>query len=90
MNERRFEMAPGAGSAEVGGVAMPNRIVTYVHRPKRSPREKPMVASISVPVLVKTPTEPKGQRSDAWIDDGQETSPEIKAFFARMMRPHGS
>ena len=31
----------------------------------------------------------KGRRKQ-WVDDGQEASPEVKAFFARMMRPRGA
>ena len=31
-------------------------------------------------------TAEKGRRNH-WVDDGRETSPEVKAFFARMMRP---
>lgn len=67
---------------------MPSRIVNYAHRPKRPPRKKPIAASITASVVVKTTTKPKGQRSVDRVDDGQETTPEIKAFFARMMRPH--
>lgn len=32
-------------------------------------------------------TKPKGQRSVAWVDDGQEASPAIKAWFAKNVRP---
>ena len=65
---------------------MPSRIVNYPRRPKRPPRKMPIAASITAPVVVKTNNKPNGLRSVAWVDDGQETSPEIKAFFARMMR----
>jgi hypothetical protein len=32
---------------------------------------------------------PQGRRK-AWVDDGQETPPEIKAFLARLMHPPGA
>jgi hypothetical protein len=69
---------------------MPSSIATYVHRPKRPPRKKAMAASIAAPVVVKTTTKPRGQRSVAWVDDGQETSPEVKPLVAHMMQPHGT
>jgi hypothetical protein len=65
------------------------RIVTYAHRPKRQPRKpKAQAAAITGPAIVtatsKRDRDPRRKDAD---DDGQEASPEIKAFFARMMRP---
>jgi hypothetical protein len=63
------------------------RIVTYVHRPKRPPRKKAQAASITSPPIVSvTSKRDLDRRREA--DDETEASPEIKAFFARMMRPH--
>jgi hypothetical protein len=59
------------------------RIVTYAHRPKRAPR-KAKAAAITGPAIVSA-TSKRDRRRE--VDDGQEASPEIKAFFARMMRP---
>jgi hypothetical protein len=39
----------------------------------------------STPMIVGATAE-KGRRNH-WVDDGREISPEVKAFFARMMRP---
>jgi hypothetical protein len=65
----------------------PRSIVTYVHRPKRPPRKKAQAAAITGPAIV-TATSKRDRairrREEA---DGKEASPEIKAFFARMMRP---
>ena len=69
----------------------PRSIVTFVHRPKRPPRKKAEAAAITGPAIV-TATSKRDRaiqrREEA--DDGQEASPEIKAFFARMMRPRGA
>jgi hypothetical protein len=32
----------------------------------------------------------RGRKAAAWIDDGQETPPEVKTFFDRMIRPSGA
>ena len=64
-----------------------SRIVTYVHRPKRPPRKKAQAAAITGPAIVTTTS--KRRRCEE-ADDGQEASPEIKVFFARVMRPPGS
>jgi hypothetical protein len=59
-------------------------IVTYAHRPKRAPRKK--ARAVTGPAIVTANGKrDRDRRRDA--DDGQEASPEIKAFFARMMRP---
>ena len=58
------------------------RIVAYAHRPKRPPRKKAKAAAITVPAIVKAA--PTKARRKPWVDDGQEATPEIKAFFARM------
>ena len=58
------------------------RIVTYTYRPKRAPRKKATVghgADHRHHCQQKRPA-PQGY-------DDTEASPEIKAFFARMMRP---
>ena len=70
------------------------RIVTYAHRPKRAPRKKAQAAAIELPNggKVVTATSKRDRvirRRKEATDDGQEASPEIKAFFARM-RPPGS
>jgi hypothetical protein len=69
----------------------PRSIVTYVHRPKRPPRRKAQTAAITDPAIVTASS--KGHRAIRLCeeaDDGQEASPEIKAIFARMMRPPGT
>ena len=68
------------------------RIVTSTYRPKRAPRKKAKAAAITGPAIVTAASkrDRTRRRKDA-TDDGQvEASPEIKAFFARMMRPPGS
>jgi hypothetical protein len=65
------------------------RIVTYTHRPKRAQRKKAKAAAITGPTIVTT-TSKRDQDRRREADDGQETSPEVKTFFARMMRPPGS
>jgi hypothetical protein len=65
------------------------RIVTYAHRPKHLPRKKAQAVAITGPAVLTTTKRGHG-KTTAWVDDGLETSPEIRAFFARMMRPHGS
>jgi hypothetical protein len=69
-------------------------IVTYVLRPKRAPRRKPKAAAVDLPpdegkhsAIIAARKRGRGKTNAAWIDDGQETSPEVKAFFTRMMRP---
>jgi hypothetical protein len=69
---------------------MPSRIVTSTYRPKRPPRKKAQAAAITGPAIVTAASKRDRDRRREMVDDGQETSPEIKAFFARMMRPHGS
>jgi hypothetical protein len=63
-------------------------IVTYVHRPKRPPRKKAQAAAITGPAIVTAASKRvKAIQRREEADDGQEASPEIKAFFARMMQP---
>ena len=64
------------------------RIVSYVHRPKRAPRKKGQTAAITGPAIVSATS--KRDRRREMADDDTEASPEIKAFFARMMRPLSS
>jgi hypothetical protein len=64
------------------------RIVTYMHRPKRPPRKKPQAAAIAAAVVTAASRkQAKRAKRTAEPDDGREVSPEIKAFFARMIRP---
>jgi hypothetical protein len=65
------------------------RIVNYVHRPKRPPRKKAQAAVITGPAIV-TATSKRDRDRRRKDDDDTEASPEIKAFFARMMRPPGA
>ena len=66
----------------------PRSIVTYVHRSKRPPRKKAQAAAITGPAIVTaTSKRERAIRRHEEADVGQEASPEIKAFFARMMRP---
>ncbi len=64
---------------------MPSRIATHAHRPKRAPRKKAKTAAITGPAIVIASS--KRDRRREVVDDDTEASPEIKAFFARMMRP---
>lgn len=66
------------------------RIVTYAHRPKRTPRKKAKAAAITGPAIVSATSKRDRDRRQDVADDDTETSPEVKAFFARMMRPPGS
>jgi hypothetical protein len=69
----------------------PRSIVTYAHRPKRPPRKpKAQAAAITGPAIVIAASKRDRERRRETVDDGQEASPEIKAFFARMMRPPGT
>jgi hypothetical protein len=69
----------------------PCSIVTYVHRPKRPPRKKAQAAAITSPaIVIGASKRDRAIRLSEEADDGQEASPEIKAFFARMMRPPGA
>ena len=63
------------------------RIVTSTYRPKRAPRKKAKAAAITGPAIVTATNKRDRDRRREMVDDGQEASPEIKAFFARMMRP---
>jgi hypothetical protein len=61
------------------------RIVTSTYRPKRAPRKpKAQAAAITGPAIVTAASKRDRTRRR------QEASPEIKAFFARMMRPRGA
>ena len=67
------------------------RIVAYAHRPKRAPRKKAKAATITGPAIVTaTSKRDREARNRPDADDDTEASPEIKAFFARMMRPPGA
>jgi hypothetical protein len=73
-----------------------SRIITYAHRPKRPPQKR-KAAAIEIhpnggkkPAIVVSATKRGPGKAAAWIDDGQGVSPEIKAFFARIMRPPGA
>ena len=69
----------------------PRSIVTYVHRPNRPLRKKAQAAAITGPAIVTAASKrDRAIRRREEADDGQEASPEIKAFFARMMRPPGA
>jgi hypothetical protein len=68
----------------------PRSIVTYVHRPKRPPRKKAQAAAITGPAIVTAASKRDRAIQRREADDGQEVSPEVKAFFARMMRPPGA
>jgi hypothetical protein len=66
----------------------PRSIVTYVHRPKRPPRKKAQAAAITgLAIVTAASKRDRAIRRHEEAADGQEASPEIKAFFARMMRP---
>ena len=68
----------------------PRSIVTCVHRPKQPSREKAQAAVITGPaVFTAASKRDRAIRHREEADDGQEASPEIKAFFARMVRPGG-
>jgi hypothetical protein len=66
---------------------MPSRIVTYAHRLKRPPRKKAKAAAITGPAIVTVTSKRNRIRRSEMADDNTEASPELKAFFARMMRP---
>jgi len=51
----------------------------------RPPRKKKAVSLTGLAIV--TTTARRGRKSAAWVDDGGEVSPELKAFVARMMRP---
>ena len=59
---------------------MRSRIVTYAHRPKRPPRKKAKAAAINGPAVVSATSKRDRERRRETVDDGQEASPEIKAF----------
>jgi hypothetical protein len=64
----------------------PRSIVNYVYRPKRPARKK--AQAITGPAIVTAASKrDRAIRRREEADDGQKASPEIKAFFARMMRP---
>jgi hypothetical protein len=70
---------------------MPTRIV--ITRPPARSRPKkaqPAAAVITEPRIVTAASKRDRARRREEADDDTEASPEIKAFFARMMRPPGS
>jgi hypothetical protein len=64
------------------------RIVTYTHRYKRPLHKKAKAAAIPGPAIV-TAASKRDRTRRREADDDTEASPEVKAFFARMKRPHG-
>lgn len=68
---------------------MGNRVVTYVHRPKRPRQKKARAAAQAGPAVVTRAAAERGHNPANSVD-GKETSPEIKAFFARMVRRGGA
>jgi hypothetical protein len=57
-------------------------------RQKRAPRkQKAQAAAISGPAIVTVTCKRDRNRRREAADDNTEASPELKAFFARMMRP---
>jgi hypothetical protein len=82
-------VAIAADSFRAMGIDKPRSIVTYAHRPKRAPRKKAQAAAIPGPAIVAAASKRDRDRRREEADDCQEASPEIKAFFARMMRPAG-
>jgi hypothetical protein len=68
--------------AVVRRVAKPRDDTTAAPRPVTSGRKSAIVSTTSKRDGIAR----RGERAD----DGQEASPEIKAFFAHMMRPPGS
>jgi hypothetical protein len=83
---RGVSVVIAAGSFRAMTTDKPRSIVTYVHRPKRPPHKKAQ-AAITGPAIVTAASErDRAIRRHKEADDGQEASPEIKTFFARMMR----
>jgi hypothetical protein len=70
------------------------RIVTYAHRYKRPPRKRKPVA-LEAPAVVTTTSRKRAKllRADkraAEPDNDPEAAAQVKAFFARMIRPGGA
>jgi hypothetical protein len=69
-------------------------IVTYAHRPKRPPHRKKAQAAIIGPAIVTNTNRRRSKQLSAERaapdTDAAEVSPEVKAFFARMVRPGGA
>jgi hypothetical protein len=63
---------------------------TYIHRPKRALKKKSKATAIAGPTIISTTSKPDRGRRPDMTGDVTEASPEVKAFFARMMRPPGS
>jgi hypothetical protein len=66
------------------------RIVTYAHRSKRAPRKKPKAAPLTLPRIVRAPT--NGERAQRREEaERPPMSPEEEArvmdLLRRMMRP---
>lgn len=71
----------------------PLTIVTYAHRPKRPPRKAQAAAIIGPAIVTNTSRRRSKQLSAeraAPDTDAANVSPEVKAFFARMVRPGGA
>jgi hypothetical protein len=70
---------------------MASRIVTHAYRPKRAPRKrKAQATAITGPAIVTVTSKRDSIRRREEADQNTEASPEVKAFFARMMRPPGT
>ena len=68
---------------------MRSRIVNPCLPPEAGAAKKAKAAAITGPAIVRaTSKQDRDRRRDA--ADDTEASPEVKAFFARMMRPPGS
>ena len=65
-------------------------IVTYVHRPKRTPRRKAQAAAIELPrsIVVARTTKPHQPMQRPEPEPDLEAEAKLKAFFRRMMPNH--
>ena len=69
-------------------------VITYAHRPKRPPRKAQAAAIIIGPAIVTNTSRRRSKQLSAERaapdTDAANVSPEVKAFFARMVRPGGA
>ena len=63
------------------------RIVTHSYLSNRSPRQKTKAAVITEPAIVRAISKQEKGGRQTVADDGQEASPEIKAFFRARPAP---
>jgi hypothetical protein len=66
------------------------RIVTYAHRPKRTPRKKTQAAAIIGPAVITSASRKRLRAEpapDSDADDDPEATARVRAFFARMVPP---